>query len=80
MAPAPESAPDSVAVKFDIKETVEAKDEINQAKEENEGKNQNQSTGTAAVLCWDQVLKILPLYFHVFQKRAKLQDTSGQAS
>lgn len=46
MAPAPESAPDSVAVKFDIKETVEAKDEINQAKEENEGKNQNQSTGT----------------------------------
>jgi len=56
MAPAPESAPDSVAVKFDIKETVEAKDEINQAKEENEGKNQNQSTGTAAVLCCSLVL------------------------
>lgn len=87
MAPAPESAPDSVAVKFDIKETVEAKDEINQAeKEENEGKNQNQSTGTAlqpGSLMY--VRSVFPsfaafaLYFHVFQRRAKLQDTSGQA-
>ena len=57
MAPAPESAPDSVAVKFDIKETVEAKEETNETeKEDNEGKNQNQSTGTAAVLCCSLVL------------------------
>ncbi len=92
MAPAPESAPDSVAVKFDIKETVEAKEETNETeKEDNEGKNQNQSTGTAAVLCCSLVLWCIfslrssfedfaSLYSLWILYSSSLQDTSGQAS
>ena len=51
MAPAPESAPDSVAVKFDIKSKMDEKEEANnedaETEEPHENKN-NQSTGTEA--------------------------------